>query len=191
MENYVDLPMLDKTVRENYKKQEYQKVIFLDVDGVLHDYTGDNTVQEERVARLKQIVDATGADIILSSSWRLGYPEFLEANHLSEMISAGESESLKLFHKYLYQYDLKLSGFTPYSMLGENSRPLEIRAWLLDRPCTKSFVILDDEDFNWQWLRYFLVQTRRAVMVDDKPQLVYGLDDSHVMRAISILNYFG
>ena len=191
MENYIDFPMLDKTVRENYKKQQYQKVIFLDIDGVMHDYTDNNIVQEERVARLKQIVDATGADIILSSSWRMGYPEFLKANHLEEVISISESDNLKLFHKYLYQYDLKLSGFTPYSLLGENGRPLEIRSWLLDKPCVKSFVILDDDDFNWQWLRYFLVQTRRTVMTEEEPKVIYGLDDSHVMRAISILNYFG
>jgi len=192
MENYFDFPILDKAIRENYKKQEYQKVIFLDVDGVLHDYSHeDNNVQEEYVARLKQIVDATGADIILSSSWRMGYKEFLDANHLEDVINEKEKAKLKLFHKYLYQYDLKLSGFTPYSMLGENSRPLEIRAWLLDRPCTKSFVILDDEEFNWQWLRYFLVQTKRVVMDGDQPKHIYGLDDSHVMQAISILNYFG
>ena len=48
------------------------KVIFLDIDGVLND-EGKNLkrgvyIDEEMTARLKKIVEATGAQIVLSSS---------------------------------------------------------------------------------------------------------------------------
>ena len=44
------------------------KVIFLDIDGVLKDDHYDAEFQDECFERLKRIVDATGAIIILSSS---------------------------------------------------------------------------------------------------------------------------
>ena len=122
----------------------------------------------------------------------MGYPEFLIKNHLTEYLSDHESDSLKVFHNYLTKHGLQIVDFTPYSLLGENGRPLEIRTWLLDKPNIKSFVILDDEDFNWQWLRAFLVKTKSPVGINEKGQFVfrYGLEDSHVARAISILNHF-
>ncbi len=191
--DYIDFHELDHITRENAKEKELRKIIFLDVDGVLHDYKKEiNDVQEDKIIRLKQIVDATGAEIVLSSSWRMGYPEFLVKNHLTEYLSDHESERLTLFHKYLNQYGLQIIDFTPYSLLNENGRPLEIKTWLLDKPNIKSFVILDDEDFNWQWLRAFLVKTKSLVGVDEKGKFVfqYGLEDSHVKRAIAILNHF-
>ena len=52
------------------------KVIFLDVDGVLNDQMWlhllmDSEIDEVRVARLAEIVKATDAKIVLSSSWRV------------------------------------------------------------------------------------------------------------------------
>ena len=54
------------------------KVIFLDVDGVLNsqqlfEKCEDDqliSVDEDNIKNLKTIVDATGAKIVLSSSWR-------------------------------------------------------------------------------------------------------------------------
>ena len=56
------------------------KVIFLDVDGVLNsqqlfEKCEDDqliSVDEDNIKNLKTIVDATGAMIVLSSSWRYG-----------------------------------------------------------------------------------------------------------------------
>eukprot|EP00931_Biecheleriopsis_adriatica_P119111 TRINITY_DN94381_c0_g1_i1.p1 TRINITY_DN94381_c0_g1~~TRINITY_DN94381_c0_g1_i1.p1 ORF type:complete len:223 (-),score=60.21 TRINITY_DN94381_c0_g1_i1:138-752(-) len=47
--------------------------IFLNVDGVLHprDALHDECLGDEQLAQLKRIVDASGAQIVLSSSWRL------------------------------------------------------------------------------------------------------------------------
>lgn len=50
----------------------FEKVIFLDIDGVLNDeeHTSESYLDSMMVGRLKRIIDETGAEIILSSSWR-------------------------------------------------------------------------------------------------------------------------
>ena len=58
-----------------------RKVIFLDIDGVLNDAEPIQALptrqsqwarllDPERVSRLNDIIDATGAEVVLSSSWR-------------------------------------------------------------------------------------------------------------------------
>lgn len=53
------------------------RVIFLDIDGELTyaGYCNEEThyIDSEKVALLKEIVDATNAKIVLSSSWKCGY----------------------------------------------------------------------------------------------------------------------
>ena len=48
------------------------KVIFLDVDGVLHPYHSrpNQQFRAHCMRRLKAIIDTTGAKIVLSTSWR-------------------------------------------------------------------------------------------------------------------------
>lgn len=64
------------------KEETKMKVIFLDVDGVLNsqdlfERCGEELVpiDEENIRYLKEIVDATGAQIVLSSSWRYGWAQ--------------------------------------------------------------------------------------------------------------------
>lgn len=56
-----------------------RKIIFLDIDGVLNsadhlDHTkhcnGYSDISPKKVKLLKKIVDRTGAEIVLSSTWR-------------------------------------------------------------------------------------------------------------------------
>ena len=63
------------------------KVVFLDIDGVLNDDTTPSRtksrlifVDREKLLRLKRIVAATGAKIVLSSTWRHKF--FLPLNWL-------------------------------------------------------------------------------------------------------------
>ena len=79
------------------KNKEYEKVIFLDIDGVLNDESTKSFkkkifVEEIRVKRLKDIVQATQAKIVMSSSWRHYFklynenPESIKDNYeLSKM----------------------------------------------------------------------------------------------------------
>ena len=186
MPDYLNSNLLDRSVILNKKKKETVKYLFLDIDGVMNDYTDDCKWQEKRIQRLKKIIDETDAEIILSSSWRFGYPEFLEEYGLTKCADERANQTLKEFETLLHQYGLHLSGYTPNSMLNENGRPLEIRTFLLDKPNAESFVILDDSDFNWQWLRAFFVQTTEI----RNGKKCYGLEDIHVEKAIAILNQF-
>ncbi len=64
-----------------------RKIIFLDIDGVLNNHetlakkyrgSGIMGVDPYRVLLLNRIVEATGAEIVLSSSWRHGTEESLK-----------------------------------------------------------------------------------------------------------------
>ena len=52
------------------------KVIFLDVDGVLNSKQDDYSIKlrtDSHLNFLRMIVKSTGAKIVLSSSWRIGF----------------------------------------------------------------------------------------------------------------------
>lgn len=46
------------------------KIVFLDCDGVVSPLSGGKLFDPAKMAILKQIIDATGAKIVLSTSWR-------------------------------------------------------------------------------------------------------------------------
>lgn len=153
------------------------KVIFLGVDGVLN-YRGCKSrckgflgVEPEKVALLKQIVDATGAKIVLSSTWRLGY-----------------NKDQKSYHGFRRHLEKRLNehGLSVYDVtedIGAYKRGAEIRLWLAQhRKDIERWVVLDDEyfpDFTEQKIKSHLVQTD---MYKD------GLTECHVRKAIRILN---
>ena len=138
------------------------RVIFLDVDGVLNsvrDRFSTELVSEYHFDFLKELVDATGAKIVLSSSWRIGFNAMRqpEKNLLAKLESRG----------------LGIIDFTPI-MTG--TRGDEIREWLTNHP-VDSFVILDDETDMEEFRETNLVQTNMNV----------GLQEKDILKAIKIL----
>ena len=161
------------------------KVIFLDIDGVMKEEDYNAEFKDECFARLKRIVDETCAEIILSSSWRLYYWEFIEKGYHAD------DEKILALHSYCEKYGLKVAGRTDYTIRsGPSSRPNEIRRWIAEKEDLESFCIIDDDDFYmWKWLSQFRVNTRVRNLVD----MVYrdwqrSLSDADVERAIAILN---
>lgn len=142
------------------------KVIFLDIDGVLNhgDFcaeTPNRTIEaypldKKALTRLKTIVDETNADIVLSSSWRM-------VRQLKQAVK----ENLALF-------DMEFIGVT--SCLYKE-RGYEIQKYLDEHPEIEQFVILDD-DADMVHLMPHLVQTTWD----------HGLLDEHVAKAIEILS---
>lgn len=119
------------------------KVILLDIDGVLNeDSTPTRTksrmifVDEEKLLRLKRIVETTGAKIVLSSTWRYDRDD--------PSLSGDFLELREAFHAV----GLDFYGFTPVDAIGIR-RGMEIRAWLGLHPEVTKFVILDDELFDY------------------------------------------
>ena len=115
-----------------------ERIIFLDVDGVLNNGSWamemydkgirtyrDDILYEPALERLKRIVDATDAQIVVSSSWRQIPTAY---KHLQE---------------WLEMYGMKVADITPY--VG-GCRGDDITAWFNRNPGEWSYVILDDED---------------------------------------------
>ena len=191
-------PWWEDTLYKNYTsgnlgrtiEDKFDKVIFLDIDGVLNDdgerKADGEIICEEYVWNLKEIVNKTNAEIILSSSWRYGAMGYARSGFSEE--SKGMSELLRLFDKY----DLKIAGITPMIRNGPDGRPLEIRTWLSRRPEVSGFVILDDETFwNWKWLTPFVVTTSYLKADKNDKEMkrrVCGLERRDAYEAIEILN---
>lgn len=170
----------------------FDKVVFLDIDGVLNDdhHLPDMPVIDEGMVRiLSYIICQTNARIVLSSSWKRAWIRFAENGYESE---SQRDEDLVLLHRLFRQNDLVIDGFTPESESGPYARPHEIRAWLLNHRNVRSFVILDDDDF-WEfgWLNRHFVCTQTEtgeVRWSGWAETRRGLTMEHAKRAIEILN---
>lgn len=154
------------------------KVIFLDIDGVLNSRRYDarrdrdalTNIDETRLPLVRKIVDATGAKIVLSSSWRLDW----------EIDPALCREDGVYINEKFAKYGLKIYGKTPYLGICAERRE-EVKKWIAD--CTEeleNFVIIDDYRFGWGELADNFVKTN--------PNFGLGLEEEHVQRAIEILN---
>ena len=147
------------------------KVIFLDIDGVLNcrtstkRYNGCLFVDDDKLALLAELIDKTGAKIVLSSTWRFG---------LLHPDSALASDVIAL-QKEMYKFGLRIYSHTP--RFPEKQRGDEIQAWLEASSNIESFVILDD-DSDMANVKDYLVQTTWES----------GLKKEHIEKAVAILN---
>ena len=150
------------------------KVLFLDIDGVLN-YNGCRErvdgyyfVNDDKILLLKQILDATDAKVVLSSTWRLGWIEGWESHKI-------HFEKLR---DKLAEYDIHFLSRTP--VLKDGYRGKEIDDWLqhwTGEPI-ESFVIIDD-DADMKPYMNRLVRT----------SWMKGLEQKHVDKAIKMLNH--
>mmetsp|Transcript_32295 Transcript_32295/g.66578 ORF Transcript_32295/g.66578 Transcript_32295/m.66578 type:complete len:169 (+) Transcript_32295:77-583(+) len=107
--------------------QVFAAVLFLDIDGVLHPVNAeeDEFFGGSQMEQLRRIVEASGAQVVLSSTWRLSPVHMRQATERLEAVSML----------------LKPQGETPN--LQRHGRAAEIRAWLDDHPCER-WVAIDD-----------------------------------------------
>lgn len=143
------------------------KVIFLDVDGVLNNprtktrtRDGWRFVDDYLVERLAQIVRATQAKVVLSSSWREGWDD-------NEIY-------FQDLRRKLVSYNIPLQDRT-----GEwrKTRAQEIMEYLAQHPEITNYVILDDvPDFS-------SIGYKNVVLTND----LLGLTEQNVKEAIEIL----
>ena len=152
------------------------KIIFLDFDGVMDTAYYDHVLSKLRlpgndtfgtvfdpncVQNLKEIIDKTGADIVVSSTWKddMSYKEILDM---------WNNRGLPGF----------VTDVTPTT--AQHNRGDEIDAWLDECNVECQYVIIDDLDatnFNDH-------QLPRLLVVNP----FNGLDENTAERAIQILN---
>lgn len=155
-------------------------VIFLDVDGVLNDnfntkelsplgYTG---IKSTLVKKLAEIVEATNAEIVLTSDWKNEWEKNAEecspdALYLNEKL---EEASLFIMDKT-----------TDKSVgLGYSGRGMGIHRYLNSHPDIEHWVVIDDNcfsDFDEEILTHFV-----------HTDAYDGLTDNDVKKAITIMN---
>lgn len=154
------------------------KVIFLDIDGVLNFkdcnaiFDGYYFVSDEKLKLLKEIIDCTGAKIVLSSSWKNGWMQ-------EDMgISSEESKRFIALEEKMNEFRISLFSKTPNTNSGY--RGDEIKLWLesWDGEKVTEFVIIDDMDD----MKPFLDKLVRTSFLKG------GLQHEHVEKAIKILN---
>ena len=105
------------------------KVLFLDVDGVLNSLSwfaksppsSTTEVDAKAVARVQNVLRRTGAQLVLSSSWR----------HCPDLIEKLKAQGLPIIDR------------TP--SINECRRGVEIRAWLVGHPEVTTYAIIDDD----------------------------------------------
>lgn len=153
------------------------KVIFLDVDGVLNTYEylnrGDEAEKKvygeidiRKVRLLAEIVRETGAEIVLSSTWRADFDDQMQPLY----------ENVEMFLKAFSDCGLTILDKTK-DLDGERSE--EVKEWLSRHPETDSCIILDDYPYKWMELSDRWIQT---------DFLKGGLMKKHVKKAVRMLN---
>ena len=148
-------------------------VLMLDFDGVLNSRaylyqrgvrlrcesdSATSDIDPKAVSRLNEIVERTGCDVVISSSWRYGN-------------TTPELEGMLRQRGYRHT----VLDSTPRSF--DEIRGHEIQAWLNDNGNPSPICILDD-CADMAHLMPFLVKTDMAT----------GLQDEHVERAAAMLN---
>ncbi len=159
------------------------KIIFLDVDGVLNcEYCkvkidGYNFVMDDKIDLLKQLVDCTGAEIVLSSTWRFGW-FYMDSSGAKDSFQQREIRHFIALRDKLQEFELELLDRTPVSV--EDDRGKEIDEWLRkwEGEPVESFVILDD--LNGKYLRPHAGRLVRT-------SITKGLLQKHVELAVKIL----
>ena len=170
---------------------KHRKIIFLDFDGVLNtehyqgllQYQGKPWQDEHgaffapnAVKQLKRIIDATGADIVVESSWKyLGLDamkELWEIRNLPGRVIDITPSSVS--DEYLSNVDL---DNLDASML--HCKGLEISSWLSEKGQSNTrYVIIDDE--------YVVLESQSSNFILINPY--EGITEEQANQAISILN---
>jgi HAD domain in Swiss Army Knife RNA repair proteins len=118
------------------------KVIFLDIDGVLNCENTPNPrkfpyiVDAALLGRLRQLLEQTGASVVLSSTWRYDPAGIFSATH----------------------YGIPFIDVTPD--LPTEPRCKEILRWLRQNPEVSRYVVIDDEDDDLDGLPLFQPSSR-------------------------------
>lgn len=147
------------------------KIIFLDIDGVLNSNFWNDTHQKEisddtlidigKIQLLSKLIRATNAKIILHSGWKFWFDSNLKPLRK-------EAENLK---RLLWQEGLQVEGVTPDFSTEEIRRSkkfslikaAEILAWLAEHKEVDKWIVIDDLDLHNSEIRAHQLKTDSGV----------------------------
>ena len=124
------------------------KIIFLDIDGVLNCDKTPNPrkfpyiVDRKLLARLKKLLDRTGAKVVLSSSWRCDPAGLFAAKH----------------------WGVPFIGVCPDKP--KSPRRKEMLAWLSGHPRVTRYAVIDDEDDELDDLPLFQPSSKTGITME-------------------------
>ena len=174
--------------QERKRRNDMKKYIFLDMDGVIAtpNHSGRMwSIDKSCEKRLGEILDRTGALIVLSSSWR---KETVE-------------DTVKKMQEHNFKYCDKIVGVTirAYDHIKKGvhlsiPRGVEIKQWLDTNVHSNNGKDWDrklkERDFN-----YVILDDDMDMLLEHKDnfvrtQSIIGITDKDVDRAVSILNNY-
>ena len=141
------------------------KVIFLDFDGVINNWTNSDIVDFHNVESLLKIIDITGAKIVATTSNKYSFQAY-ERKY--------ECTGYYRYVKLLDEYGVEIFDVTP---LVSQNRELEIKTYLKIHPEIDQFLILDDD--------YVIDSLKEHQVFLD---LYLGIREEHIEPSINILN---
>lgn len=154
------------------------KVIFLDIDGVLNHIghevftpSGVYFVEDKKIELLKELVEATSAKIVLSSSWRRGWFDYENG------INSTNSVDFCLLRDKLLEYGIEIVSRTPITEQGHRGHEIEMWLSLWKDEEVESILILDDCGNIYPFKDFFV-----------KTFIEVGLTRKDVKRGIRILH---
>lgn len=149
------------------------KVIFLDIDGVLNCQNSQSRcggyigIDNDKVKRLRKIVEATNARIVLVSSWKSRW----EREYKDDQNELANYLDRKLKRERLYILDK-----TKDSVWNRGEGII----WWVGTHNVENFIILDDEEFDYADCGIISRLVKTSFYGD-------GLRDEHVELAIDLL----
>ncbi|CAE8712263.1 unnamed protein product [Polarella glacialis] len=179
-----------KMSRPPLPPEDRSRVIFLDVDGVLlptgaletivvdgvtmpsRDSVKESDFAVQALGSLRDIVQQTGATIVLSSEWRRG--EALRSS-IGAVLKSQEIPGFRDFTP-IFSPRPELQKVNPIYAWCER-RAREIGKWLKDHPDVTAWVALDDLNFEWAdsvrqagtpWIKYRSVHTNDKICLTEE-----------------------
>ena len=150
---------------------EMDKIIFLDIDGVLNsnfwndshqrEISDGTLIDKDKVILLGGLVKNTGAKIVLHSGWRFWFDDNIEPLR---------TESAKLTEMFL-ECSMKIFDITPdyatedikkmkkFSLIKAN----EILSWLELHEGVKKWIVIDDLDLHNELILQHQIKTNQTV----------------------------
>lgn len=146
------------------------KVIFLDIDGVLNSQeflqkNKSESIDRRNVSVLKNVIDKTGAVIVMSSAWRLWFDDNM-------MPKEGDSQYL---YDILSEFGIKIFAKTPDFSTEEirakktfsHVKAKEILAWLNENQSIDKYAVIDDLDLINEEVNVHMVRTNGQVGITE------------------------